>query len=115
MTPVQARMARAAVQQTTREVADAIGVSAQTISKIERGVFGVQPQTIAALENHYTALGVSIGPPDTISYYSEHGPEWLSVALLQLLGEIGPIPTSQELILAHRRATSASSKEAREE
>ena len=57
MLPVQSKMARAATGLGIRELAAASGVSADTISRLERGET-LQPRTVAAIRNALEAAGV---------------------------------------------------------
>jgi transcriptional regulator with XRE-family HTH domain len=55
--PVQSKMARAATGLGIRELASASGVSADTISRLERGET-LHPRTIAAIRTALEAAGV---------------------------------------------------------
>ena len=61
MTPMQSRMARAALGVPIREVAAAIGVGASAISQWERhGRNNVGEETIARMREWYKAQGVTL-------------------------------------------------------
>jgi transcriptional regulator with XRE-family HTH domain len=57
MTPVQSRMARAALQLGIRDVAKLAGVAPSTISRLEAGE-ALQPRTIAAIRQALEKAGV---------------------------------------------------------
>lgn len=57
MTPIQLRMARAAVGWGVRELAEKAGVTANTVTRIENGSDAKQ-STIAALRDALEAAGV---------------------------------------------------------
>jgi transcriptional regulator with XRE-family HTH domain len=57
MNSVQSKMARAAVGWGVRDLAKAAGVSADTVSRLERGE-DILPRTLAAIRNALEAAGV---------------------------------------------------------
>ena len=56
--PAQSRMARAALQWSLHEAAQAAGVSYRTILRFEKEQRDIQPELIAALRRAYEAAGV---------------------------------------------------------
>jgi DNA-binding XRE family transcriptional regulator len=63
MSPVQSRMARAALGWGVRELAAAAQVSPDTIARLERGEV-LYPRTIAAIQAALEAAGVEFLDPD---------------------------------------------------
>lgn len=60
---VQSKMARAAVGWGVRDLAQAAGVSADTVTRLERGE-ALQPRTIAAIRTALETAGVEFIPPN---------------------------------------------------
>jgi transcriptional regulator with XRE-family HTH domain len=58
VTSAQVRMARAALNWTVRDLAEAAGLHRNTISNIEVGRFGGDPDTLASIEKVLSAAGV---------------------------------------------------------
>lgn len=58
MTPVQLRMARAALRLDIDEIAQKAGVNRQTVMRIEAEVGTPRPATVAALQRALEAAGV---------------------------------------------------------
>ncbi|MEP0322017.1 helix-turn-helix transcriptional regulator [Bauldia litoralis] len=58
MTNAQVRMARAAVNWTVRDLAEAAGVHRNTISNIEVGRYAGDPSTLALIEKALRKAGV---------------------------------------------------------
>ncbi len=68
MTPVQARMARAAVQLTVEELARKGRVPAAAIVAIESGDGPPDPVALAGLRGTFQALGVSLVGEDGVTF-----------------------------------------------
>jgi ribosome-binding protein aMBF1 (putative translation factor) len=64
ITPVQVRMARAALGWSVRELGEKVGVTASTVRRIENGS-GVKQSTIAAIRSALESAGVE--------FIAEHG------------------------------------------
>lgn len=58
LTPAQSRMARAALQWSIEEAAEAAGMSYRTILRFEKEQRDVQPELIAELRRAFEATGV---------------------------------------------------------
>ena len=58
MKPAQMRMARAALNWSLRELAEAAGVHRNTISNFETGKYAGDPATLAAIRTALEAAGV---------------------------------------------------------
>src|SRR3954471_13986960 len=58
VTSAQVRMARAALNWTVRDLAEAAGVHRNTISNIEVGRYGGDPRTLQLIEQRFKAAGV---------------------------------------------------------
>jgi transcriptional regulator with XRE-family HTH domain len=107
ITPLQLRMARAALALTTRELGTMVGVSAMAISRYERGDTGVMAvATIEKLTHYCHEQGVFFGPKDGVCYGENvfASERWLGVACYELLLEHHITPTSRDLLDAWHRA-----------
>jgi DNA-binding XRE family transcriptional regulator len=58
VTSAQVRMARAALNWTVRDLAEAAGVHRNTVSNIEVGRYGGDPKTLETIEATFRAAGV---------------------------------------------------------
>jgi transcriptional regulator with XRE-family HTH domain len=58
VTSAQVRMARAALNWTVRDLAKATGLHRNTITNIEVGRYGGDPETLATIENALKRAGV---------------------------------------------------------
>lgn len=58
MTSAQVRMARAALNWTVRDLAEATGLHRNTISNLEVGRYAGDPQTLALIRNVFVRAGV---------------------------------------------------------
>lgn len=114
ITPTQLRMARAALDLTTRALGEKVGVSAMAISRYEHGDLGVMGvDTIGHLEGFFREHRLFFGPKDGVCvgenvFASER---WLGVACYQLLQEHGIQPSSRELLEAFQRTQGDTSAE----
>jgi transcriptional regulator with XRE-family HTH domain len=107
ITPTQLRMARAALDLTTRTLGEKVGVSAMAVSRYENGDTGVMSvETMLHIEAFFHEHRVFFGPKDGICvgenvFASER---WLGLACYHLLKEHGLQPSSRELLEAFERA-----------
>ena len=58
VTSAQVRMARAALNWTVRDLAEAAGLHRNTISNLEVGRYSGDPQTLKVIEQVFTGAGV---------------------------------------------------------
>ncbi|TAD87007.1 MAG: XRE family transcriptional regulator [Alphaproteobacteria bacterium] len=69
MTPIQSRMARAALNWSVRKLAESAGVGSMTVNRFEGGIAEPKPATIARIRATFEAAGVefrddgSVAPP----------------------------------------------------
>ncbi|MBL3553183.1 MULTISPECIES: helix-turn-helix domain-containing protein [Rhodovulum] len=61
MTPAQCRMARSGLSMGVRELAEAAGVSTNTITRLEKGE-ALKPRTLEAIQSAFEAAGVEFIP-----------------------------------------------------
>lgn len=61
MTPAQCRMARSGLSLGVRELAEAAGVSTNTVTRFEKGEV-LKPRTVEALQSALEAAGVEFIP-----------------------------------------------------
>jgi transcriptional regulator with XRE-family HTH domain len=107
ITPTQLRMARAALDLTTRDFGEHTGVSAMAISRYENGDTGVMSvETVRRLEDYCRDHHIFFGPKDGVCvgenvFATER---WLGLACYQLLQEHGIQPSSRELLDAYTRS-----------
>ena len=106
LSAAQMRMARAGLSLTTRELGDAVGLSAMSISRYERGELKViSIATMQALLAFFQKRGVFFGPKDSISLRENvfQADRWFMLACFRLLEDHGIHPTSTMLCDAYRR------------
>jgi transcriptional regulator with XRE-family HTH domain len=107
LSPRQLRMARAALDLSTRALGARVGLSAQTISRYERGHLGVLSlQTMERLVAFLTAQGVFFGPHDGVCLQEDAFADdcWFGLACYQILLDLGMHPSSRALLDAFKRA-----------
>jgi transcriptional regulator with XRE-family HTH domain len=106
MTPVQARMARAALQLSLRDLAAALQVSAMALSRYEASGEGIGASTAEALETFFRSKGVFCGPGNSVCAGQDVlvQERFIVIALNQLLREAGIQPSSGDIIAAYERA-----------
>lgn len=106
MTPVQARMARAALQLSLRDLAAELQVSAMALSKYETSGEGISASTAEALERFFRSKAVFCGPGNSVCAGQDAlvQERFIVIALNQLLREAGRCPTTRDLIAAYERA-----------
>ena len=107
ITPAQLRMARAALDLTTRQLGAVLGLSAQAISRYERGDRSVMSvDTAERVMAWFTAQHVFFGPADGVclrqNVFAQE--RWWGLACYQLLKEHGILPSSSDLLTAYTRA-----------
>lgn len=106
MTPVQARMARAALCLPAGEVAQRLQVSRMALWRFEHGEGGIGQDTIDRLQGFYEARAVVFGP----GHWTGTGPDVMQQTRLMVSGlwlilhEHGITPSSKDLIAAYQRA-----------
>ncbi|MBL3611029.1 helix-turn-helix domain-containing protein [Rhodovulum sulfidophilum] len=61
MTPAQCRMARSGLSMGVRELAEAAGVSTNTITRLEKGE-ALKPRTLEAIQSALESAGVEFIP-----------------------------------------------------
>lgn len=108
MTPVQARMCRAAMAISLRDLAKVMGVSAQALGRYEHGDDSIGALTAQRLEQYYREQRIYCGPGQSVSVDQDALAQerFLVIAYVQLLHEAGVHPTSGDLLSAFERATS---------
>ncbi len=107
ITPTQLRMARAALDLTTRALGAKVGVSAMAISRYENGDTRVMSvETMVHVEAYFHEHRVFFGPKDGVCvgqnvFASER---WLGLACYQLLKDHGIQPSGTDLLEAYQRS-----------
>jgi len=107
ITPAQLRMARAALDLTTRQLGEAIGLSAMAVSRYERGDLSVMSvATAQRLAAWFTERRVFFGPADGVCLRQNAFAQerWLGLACYQLLRDHNILPSSSDLLTAYQRA-----------
>jgi transcriptional regulator with XRE-family HTH domain len=107
ITPAQLRMARAALDLTTRQLGEAVGLSAMAVSRYERGDLSViSVATEQRLTVWFTEQRVFFGPADGVCLTQNAFAQerWLGMACYQLLRDHGILPSSTDLLTAYQRA-----------
>ncbi len=107
MSPKQLRMARAALDLTTRALGQAVGVSAVAITRYEHGDTAVMSVATAThVAAWFEAQRVYFGPKDGVCLSANvfASERWLGLACYQLLQEHGIHPSSADLLAASDRA-----------
>lgn len=106
MTPAQLRMARCYLTLTTRELGRKLEISANAISRFERGDENVMSVATANnIEKWFADQCIYFGPKDGVCIGSNvfASDRWYSTALFKLLDEAGIHPSSTDLIEAGKR------------
>lgn len=108
MTPIQARMARAAMAMSLRDLAAVMDVSAQALGRWENGDDCLSARTVQRLEQYYREHRIYCGPGQSVGVDQDALAQerFLCIALLQLLHEAGVHPSSGDLLAAYDRANS---------
>jgi transcriptional regulator with XRE-family HTH domain len=107
ITPAQLRMARAALDLTTRQMGEAVGLSAMAISRYEKGDLSVMSvATALRMRDWLLDQRVFFGPADGVclgqnAFAQER---WLGLACYQFLRDHGIVPSSSDLLTAYARA-----------
>ena len=107
LTPIQLRMARAALALSTRALGEQLGVSAMALSRYENGDTAVMSvQTVQRLEVYFHEHRLFFGPKDGVCvgenvFASER---WLGLACYQLLKDRGVQLSSRDLLEAYQRS-----------
>jgi transcriptional regulator with XRE-family HTH domain len=107
MTPLQARMARAACGVTIEEVCAVIGISRMALNNAEQGRKPLGLPRWSLLQQWYEQRGVLFGPGHWVGMGADvmAQDKAMILALFALLHEHGIQPTSAEIVAAlHRQA-----------
>ena len=106
MNHIQARMCRAALKMSVRDIAAEIGISHTAVTHYELGSDKVGLRVERRLEGYYRARGAHFGPASSVAWDQDifDQDRWLARSLLQLLKEQGVEPSSRDLINAGKRA-----------
>lgn len=106
MTPIQARMARAALNLSLRDLAPLLHVSAQALGRYEQTGAALGAASVQALETFYRSKRIYCGPHDSLLINQDvlAQERFMTIALVQLLHEAGIHPTSGDLLAAYERA-----------
>lgn len=111
ITPIQFRMARAALALTTREMGHHLDISATAISKYERGLQHVlSVETMLRIEEWLRDSQIFFGPGHGVCVGQDVFAQerWFTTACFKLLQEAGITPSSSDLIAASQRIAETS-------
>lgn len=111
LTPIQSRMARAALGRSLRDVAKALQCSHTSIAYFEQGQSRrISIEFIDQLTRWYCAQGIVFGPASGVAIHQNvfATERALTLALWRILQAHGILPTSTELLAALREAKDVS-------
>lgn len=105
MSPVQCRMARAALRCSLEDVASHVGVSKMALSNYERIGNGIGHATAMRLTAWFASQRIYCGPGNSISINQRpiEQERFFVIAAMQLLADNGIYPSSGELLEAGER------------
>jgi len=106
VTPIQARMARAACGLSAQDICGEVGISRVALNNAEAGRKPLGAPTWARLQAFYEGKGILFGPHHWVGTGTDviRQEGTMVLALWQLLQEQGVTPSSQELLAASQRA-----------